>query len=166
MADRTLPEGFHWGLGTSSYQVEGAWNEDGKGLSIWDTFTHIPGKIKNDENGDVANDHYHRYQDDVALMKSIGATAYRFSIAWLRIFPDVRGTPNQKGVDFYRRLVDELLAAGIEPFATLYHWDLPQALQERYGGWQSKDTATAFADYAGYVAAQIGDRVRHYFTIN
>jgi beta-glucosidase len=119
---REFPQGFYWGVATSSYQVEGAWNEDGKGPSIWDTYAHTPGNIKNDENGDVANDHYHRYQEDVALTRDIGATAYRFSIAWPRIFPEGAGQPNANGLDFYRRLVDELLAAGIEPFATLYHW--------------------------------------------
>jgi beta-glucosidase len=161
-----FPKGFYWGVATSSYQIEGAWNEDGKGESIWDRFAHTPGKIKNDDTGDVANDHYHRYKEDVALMKDIGAKAYRFSIAWPRIFPEGTGKPNPKGVDFYRRLTDELVKAGIEPFATLYHWDQPQALQDRYGGWQSKETAKAFADYAGYIAGQLGDRVRHYFTIN
>jgi beta-glucosidase len=163
---RRFPDRFYWGVATSSYQIEGAWDEDGKGVSIWDTFAHTPGKIKNDENGDVANDHYHRYKEDVALMKSIGATAYRFSIAWPRIFPEGTGQPSPKGVDFYSRLVDELLGAGIEPFATLYHWDLPQALQDQYGGWQSAETSRAFAEYAGYVAEQLGDRVKHYFTIN
>jgi beta-glucosidase len=165
-AARTFPDGFKWGVATSSYQIEGAWDEDGKGPSIWDTYAHTPGHIKNDDTGDVANDHYHRYKEDVALMREIGANAYRFSVAWPRIFPEGTGQPNPKGVDFYRRLVDELLGAGIEPFATLYHWDLPQALQDRYGSWQSKDTAKAFADYAGYVAEQLGDRVKHYFTIN
>src|SRR5262249_29134797 len=164
--DRRFPDGFRWGVATSAYQIEGAWDEDGKGLSIWDAYAHTPGKTKNDENGDVANDHYHRYEEDVALMESIGATAYRFSIAWPRIFPEGSGKPNPKGLDFYSRLVDELLAAGIEPFATLYHWDLPQTLQDEYGGWQSVETAKAFADYAGYVAEQLGDRVKHYFTIN
>ncbi len=163
---RRFPDGFRWGVATSSYQIEGAWDEDGKGPSIWDTYAHTPGNIENDDNGDVANDHYHRYKEDVALMKSIGATAYRFSIAWPRIFPDGTGEPNPKGLDFYSRLVDELLAAGIEPFATLYHWDLPQWLHDTYGGWQSVETAKAFADYAGYVAEQLGDRVKHYFTIN
>jgi beta-glucosidase len=165
-AGRRFPEGFSWGVATSAYQVEGAWDEDGKGPSIWDTFAHVPGNIANGDTGDVANDHYHRYQDDVALMRDIGATAYRFSIAWPRIFPEGTGPPNQKGLDFYHRLVDALLGAGIEPFATLYHWDLPQALQDRYGGWQSAETAKAFADYAGHVAEQLGDRVKHYFTIN
>ncbi|HET7758728.1 MAG TPA: GH1 family beta-glucosidase [Gaiellaceae bacterium] len=163
---RRFPDGFYWGVATSSYQIEGAWDEDGKGESIWDTYAHTPGKIHNDENGDVANDHYHRYEEDVALMSQIGATAYRFSIAWPRIFPEGTGEPNQKGLDFYRRLVDELRGAGIEPFATLYHWDLPQALQDKYDGWCSAETAKAFADYAGYVAEQLGDSVGHYFTIN
>jgi hypothetical protein len=127
-------------VATSSYQV-GAWNEDGKGPSIWDTYAHTPGNIHNDDNDDVANDHYHRYQEDVALMRDLGAGAYRCSIAWPRIFPDGTGQPNPKGLDFYSRLVDELLGAEIEPFATLYHWDLPQALQDRYGGWQSKSSS-------------------------
>jgi len=163
---RLFPEGFYWGTATSAYQIEGAWNEHGKGPSIWDRFAHTPGKIKNDDPGDVANDHYHRYKEDVAVMKDIGANAYRFSVCWPRIFPEGVGKPNPKGIDFYKRLTDELRTADIEPFATLYHWDLPQALQDKYGGWQSKDTAKAFADYAGYVAEQLGDRVRHYFTLN
>ena len=125
-APPTFPKGFYWGVATSSYQIEGAWNEDGKGESIWDRFAHTPGKIKNNDTGDIANDHYHRYKEDVALMKNIGANAYRFSVAWPRIFPDGVGQPNAKGIDFYKRLTDELQAAGIEPFATLYHWDLPQ----------------------------------------
>jgi len=165
-ASRSFPDGFYWGVATSSYQIEGAWDEDGKGPSIWDTYAHTPGNIANDDTGDVANDHYHRYRDDVAIMKSLGANAYRFSIAWPRIFPEGRGRPNPKGVDFYNRLVDELLGAGIEPFATLYHWDLPQALQDEFDGWRSSETAKAFAEYAGYVAEQLGDRVKHYFTIN
>jgi beta-glucosidase len=165
MSSPRFPEGFYWGTATSSYQIEGAWNEDGKGLSIWDTYAHTPGKIENGDTGDVANDHYHRYKEDVALMRSIGANAYRFSIAWPRIFPQGTGTPNARGLDFYARLVDELVAAGIAPFATLYHWELPQALQDK-GGWQNRDTAKAFADYAGYVAEKLSDRVRHFFTIN
>src|SRR5499426_393608 len=165
-AARQFPKGFYWGTGTSSYQIEGAWNEDGKGPSIWDTYAHTPGNIKNNDTGDVANDHYHRYKEDVALMKDIGANAYRFSVAWPRIFPEGTGKPNPKGLDFYSRLVDELKTAGIEPFATLYHWDLPQTLQDNYGGWQSKETAKAFANYAGYIAEHLSDRVRHFFTIN
>ena len=120
-ATREFPAGFVWGVATSAYQIEGAANENGKGLSIWDTYAHTPGKIKNGDTGDVANDHYHRYKEDVALMRSIGARAYRFSIAWPRIFPEGIGQPNAKGLDFYSRLIDELHAAGIEPFATLYH---------------------------------------------
>jgi len=162
---RTFPQGFFWGTATSAYQIEGAWNEDGKGPSIWDSYAHTPGKIKNGDTGDVANDHYHRYKEDVALMKDLGATAYRFSISWPRIFPQGTGQPNAKGLDFYSRLADELVAAGIAPFATLYHWDLPQALQDK-GGWQLRDTAKAFGDYAGYMAEKLSDRVRHFFTIN
>ncbi len=162
---RQFPTGFYWGTATAAYQIEGAWNEDGKGPSIWDTFAHA-GKIRDGSTGDVAVDHYHRYKEDVQLMKAIGATAYRFSISWPRIFPNGTGQPNSNGLDFYKRLVDELLAKGIEPFATLYHWDLPQALQDKYSGWQSRDTAKAFGDFAGYVAGQLSDRVRHFFTIN
>jgi beta-glucosidase len=162
----TFPKGFRWGTATSSYQIEGAVNEDGRGPSIWDRFTHLPGKIIDRSTADVANDHYHRYKEDVQLIKELGVKAYRFSIAWPRVFPDGGGTANAKGLDFYQRLLDELLANGIEPFATLYHWDLPQGLQDRYGGWRSRDTAKAFADYAGYVTARISDRVKHIFTIN
>src|SRR5262245_13566795 len=165
MSKARFPDGFYWGTATSAYQVEGAWNEDGKGPSIWDTYAHTPGMIKNNDTGDVANDHYHRYKQDVALMRSLGANAYRFSIAWPRIFPSGSGAPNAKGLDFYDRLVDELVEARIAPFATLYHWDLPQALQDK-GGWQNRDTAQAFADYAGTVAEKLSDRVRHFFTIN
>ena len=163
---RRFPDGFLWGTATASYQIEGAWNEDGKGESIWDRFAHTPGKIQNGDTGDVALDHYHRYKDDIALIKGLGAGAYRFSVAWPRIFPEGTGAPNLKGLDFYSRLVDELLANGIAPFATLYHWDLPQALQDRWGGWESRDTANAFADYCSYVAEKLGDRIGHYFTIN
>lgn len=162
---RQFPDGFYWGTATSAYQIEGAPNEDGKGPSIWDTYTHTPGKIRNGESGDVANDHYHRYKEDVALMRSIGANAYRFSVAWSRIFPHGTGKPNPKGLDFYSRLVDELALAGIAPFATLYHWDLPQALQDQ-GGWLSRDTAKAFGDYAAYIADKLSDRVQHFFTTN
>src|SRR4051812_12203413 len=123
---REFSKGFLWGVATSAYQIEGAADADGKGKSIWDTYAHTPGKIKHDHNADVANDHYHRYKDDVQLMKELGARAYRFSISWPRIFPTGSGQPNPRGIDFYSRLVDELLAAGIVPFATLYHWDLPQ----------------------------------------
>ena len=163
---RQFPNGFLWGTATASYQVEGAANEDGRAPSVWDTFSHTPGKVVNNATGDIANDHYHRYKEDVQLMKALGVTAYRFSIAWPRVFPQGSGQPNPKGLDFYNRLVDELVASKIEPFATLYHWDLPQALQDRGGGWESRDTSKAFADYAGYVAERLTDRVKHVFTIN
>ena len=165
-AGRDFPKGFMWGTATASYQVEGAVTEDGRGPSIWDTFSHTPGKVVDNGTGDVANDHYHLYKSDVQLMKSLGVKAYRFSIAWPRVFPNGDGPANPKGLDFYNRLVDELLANGIQPFATLYHWDLPQSLQDRFGGWEGKDTSKAFADYAGYVAAHLTDRVKHIFTIN
>ena len=164
-AARAFPPGFVWGTATSSYQIEGAWNVDGKGESIWDRFAHTPGEIQNGDTGDVAVDHYHRYKADVQLMRALGAGAYRFSLSWPRIFPDGVGAPNPAGLDFYDRLTDELLANGIAPFATLYHWDLPQALEDR-GGWESRDTAQAFADYAGHVGAKLSDRIGHFFTIN
>ena len=162
---RTFPKDFLWGTATASYQVEGAVNEDGRGPSIWDTFSHTPGKTVDNATGDVADDHYHRYKDDIQLMKNLGVKSYRFSIAWPRVFPTGVGEPNPKGLDFYNRLVDELLANNIQPFATLYHWDLPQALQDK-GGWESRDTSKAFGDYAGYVAERLSDRVKHFFTIN
>src|SRR4051794_10095937 len=145
-ASSGFPNSFLWGTATSSYQVEGAVNEDGRGPSIWDRFTHTPGTISDNSNGDTAADHFHRYKEDIQLMKALGTKAYRFSIAWPRIFPEGTGAANQKGLVFYNRLVDELLANGIAPFATLYHWDLPQALQDRVGGWTSRDTSKAFAD--------------------
>jgi beta-glucosidase len=162
---RRFPDGFLWGVATSAYQIEGAWDEDGKGPSIWDTYTHTPGNIADGSTGDVANDHYHRYREDVALMRSLGAKSYRFSVSWPRVVPDGHGLPNEKGLDFYSRLTDELLAAGIEPFPTLFHWDLPQAMQDK-GGWQNRDTALAFADYAGHVVARLSDRVKSFFTLN
>ncbi|HEX8335920.1 MAG TPA: family 1 glycosylhydrolase, partial [Pyrinomonadaceae bacterium] len=163
---RAFPPGFIWGTATASYQVEGAVKEDGRGPSIWDVFSHTPGKVVGNATGDVANDHYHLYKTDVQLMKALGVKAYRFSIAWPRVFPNGDGRANPKGLDFYNRLVDELLANGIQPYATLYHWDLPQSLQERFGGWEGRETSRAFADYAGHVAARLTDRVKHIFTIN
>jgi beta-glucosidase len=160
-----FPPGFRWGTATSAYQVEGAVREDGRGPSIWDSFAHTPGRIIDGSTGDAAADHYHRYKEDVTLMKALGANAYRFSIAWPRLFPEGTGALNQAGLAFYDRLVDELLAAGIEPYATLYHWDLPQALQDK-GGWQARDTALAFGDYAAEVARRLTDRVGHIFTLN
>ena len=159
----SFPKGFVWGAATAAYQIEGAVNEDGRGRSIWDDFSHTPGKTLNGDTGDVACDGYHRYREDTQLLKNIGAKAYRFSTAWPRIFPEGRGTPNAKGVDHYKRVVDNLLENGIEPYVTLYHWDLPSALP---GGWQSRDTSKAFADYAGYMAGQLGDRVNHFMTLN
>ena len=162
---RSFPPGFLWGSATASYQVEGAPKEDGKGASIWDTFSHIPGKTHDGDTGDVADDHFHRYKEDIALMKALGLTVYRFSISWPRIFPEGTGAPNPKGLDFYKRMLDELHSAGIEPYCTLYHWDLPQALEDK-GGWQSRDTCKAFADYCGYTAGQLNDRISHFMTMN
>ena len=161
----TFPAGFVWGAATSSYQIEGAWNEDGKGESIWDRFSHTPGRIENGDTGDVACDHYHRWREDVALMEMLGLQAYRFSVSWPRILPAGRGAINPAGLDFYDRLVDGLLEAGIEPFVTLYHWDLPQALQDE-GGWSVRSTAEAFVDYADVLSRRLGDRVRHWITHN
>ncbi|GAB4458400.1 MAG: GH1 family beta-glucosidase [Anaerolineales bacterium] len=161
----TFPENFLWGAATAAYQIEGAWNKHGKGESIWDRFAHTPGSILNGDSGDVADDHYRLWKKDIALMKRIGLQAYRFSIAWTRILPAGRGRVNQQGLDFYSRLVDGLLEAGIIPFVTLYHWDLPQALQDE-GGWTARSTAEAFADYANVVSRALGDRVRHWITHN
>jgi beta-glucosidase len=162
---RSFPEGFLWGSATAAYQVEGAVHEDDRGTSIWDTFSHIPGKTFQGDTGDNADDFYHRYRDDIALMKDLGLKAFRFSIAWPRVFPTGTGQPNPKGLDFYNRLVDALLAAKIQPFCTLYHWDLPQALEDA-GGWQSRRTAEAFGAYAGFVAKHLSDRVSHFMTLN
>jgi beta-glucosidase len=163
--NKRFPEDFLWGVAMSSYQIEGAWNEDGKGESIWDRFSHTPGKIKDGSTGDVACDHYHRWPEDVALMKSLNIQVYRFSISWPRILPEGRGKVNQAGLDFYGRLVDGLLEAGIVPFATLYHWDLPQTLEDK-GGWPVRETAEAFAAYADVVSRSLGDRVTNWITHN
>jgi beta-glucosidase len=157
------PQGFLWGCATAAYQIEGAVNEDGRGPSIWDIFSHTPGAVTNGDTGDVADDSYHRYREDVALLRNLGANGYRMSIAWPRIFPHGTRQPNPKGLDHYKRVIDELLASHITPYITLFHWDLPAALP---GGWQSRDTAKAFADYAGYVTRQLSDRVHHFMTIN
>ncbi len=161
----TLSNNFVWGASTAAYQIEGAWNEDGRGESIWDRFSHTPGRIENGDTGDVACDHYHRWRDDIALMQRLGLQAYRFSIAWPRIYPQGRGLLNRAGLDFYSRLVDALLEAGIEPYITLYHWDLPQALDDA-GGWLARDTTYAFAEYAETMVKQLGDRVRCWSTLN
>jgi beta-glucosidase len=162
---RSFPDGFLWGAATASYQIEGAVHEDGRGASIWDTFSHTPGRTANGDTGDIACDHYHRVTEDVGLMRELGLDAYRFSVAWPRVVPEGVGAVNQPGLDFYSRLVDELLGAGIRPVVTLYHWDLPQALDDR-GGWLSRDVAQWFAEYTGTVVGALGDRVSHWTTLN
>jgi beta-glucosidase len=161
----SFPDGFTWGAATSAYQIDGAWDEDGKGESIWDRFCHTPGRIADGDTGDVACDHYHCWREDVGLMKELGLQAYRFSISWPRLLPEGRGRVNPAGLDFYSRLVDALLEAAIEPFVTLYHWDLPQALQDR-GGWPARLAAEAFVEYADLVTRSLGDRVKHWITLN
>jgi beta-glucosidase len=161
----TFPPGFVWGAATASYQIEGAWQADGKGESIWDRFSHTPGKVGNGDTGDTACDHYHRWREDIDLMRELGLGAYRFSISWPRVLPSGRGPANQAGLDFYDQLVDGLLAAGIQPFVTLYHWDLPQALQD-LGGWGNRDVARWFSDYADLISRRLGDRVQHWITHN
>jgi beta-glucosidase len=165
MKTLTFPKEFIWGVATSAYQIEGAWNEDGRGASIWDTFSHTPGKVVHNENGDIAADHYHRWKEDIALLSEMGIKAYRFSTAWPRILPDGTGKVNKKGLDFYDRIVDELLKRKIEPYVCLFHWDLPQALQDK-GGWPNRDTTGHFAEYARVVADRLGDRVNVWFTHN
>ncbi|NNC93713.1 MAG: beta-glucosidase [Acidimicrobiia bacterium] len=160
-----FPNRFTWGVATASYQIEGAVDEGGRGPSIWDTFSHTPGKVHQGDTGDIACDHYHRWQEDIGLMVDLGVDAYRFSIAWPRVLPGGRGPLNAAGLDFYDRLVDGLLAAGITPFPTLYHWDLPQALDDE-GGWTVRSTAEAFAEYAAAVVDRLGDRVGHWLTVN
>jgi beta-glucosidase len=161
--DRSFPKDFRWGCATASYQIEGAASEDGRGKTNWDVFSHTPGKVANGDTGDVACDSYHRYAEDRALLQGLGVDMYRMSLAWSRIFPEGRGKPNPKGVDHYKRVIDDLLGANITPYVTMFHWDLPAALP---GGWQNRDTAKAFADYAGYMAGQLGDRVKHFMTTN
>jgi beta-glucosidase len=161
----TLPRDFIWGAATASYQIEGAANEDGRGESVWDRFCATPGKVRNGDDGSVACDFYHRYRDDIGLMRELGLDAFRFSIAWPRILPDGRGRVNERGLDFYDRLVDELLGSGITPFATLFHWDTPQTIEDA-GGWPSRDTVEAFSEYVEIVASRLGDRVAHWITHN
>jgi len=159
------PARFTWGVSTSSYQIEGAANEDGRGPSIWDSYCRQPGRIANGDTGDIACDHYHRYREDVGLMRQLGVNAYRFSTSWPRVMPQGRGEVNEAGLAFYDRLIDELLAAGIEPWLCLYHWDLPQALGD-LGGWTNPDSAHWFADYATLIGRSYGDRVKRYATFN
>lgn len=156
---------FTWGVATSSYQIEGAATAGGRGPSIWDTFSRVPGAVINGDSGDVACDHYHRYNEDLDLIKWLGVNAYRFSIAWPRIFPQGAGSPNQAGIDFYDRLIDGALERGITPWPTLYHWDLPQALEDK-GGWNSRATSERFAEYAHLMAEKFGDRVKNWTTLN
>jgi beta-glucosidase len=160
-----FPEGFIWGASTAAYQIEGAPDADGKGPSVWDTFSHTPGKVRGGDTGDIACDSYHRYREDVALMASLGLKSYRFSISWPRVQPGGRGAANQRGLDYYRALLDELASHGIAATATLYHWDLPQELQDE-GGWAVRDTAERFAEYAALTAAALGDRVTRWITLN
>jgi len=160
-----FPKDFVWGGAAASYQIEGAWNEDGKGPSIWDEFCHRGGKVWHDHSGDVACDQYHRFGEDIALMRQLHLKSYRFSLSWPRIQPDGAGAANPKGLDHYSRLVDALLAAGIRPSCTLYHWDLPQALEDK-GGWPNRDLARRFADYAAIVAKALGDRVTTFALFN
>jgi beta-glucosidase len=164
-APTRFPEGFLWGAATAAYQVEGAWNADGKGESIWDRFSHAPGHIKNGATGDVACDSYHRYPEDIALLKQLNLKSYRFSIAWTRIQPAGRGPANARGLDYYKRLTDAVLEAGIRPLPTLYHWDLPQPLEDA-GGWPNRDTAERFADYAALVGQALGDRMPQWAIFN
>jgi beta-glucosidase len=166
VSDRVaFPDDFLWGAATASYQIEGAVHEGGRGESIWDRFSHTPGKTANGETGDVAADHYHRWREDIGTMRELGLKAYRFSTAWPRIVPGGRGAVNQMGLDFYDRLVEGLLEAGIEPWVTLYHWDLPQALQDQ-GGWATRATIDAFAEYTDAITRRVGDRVKNWITIN
>ncbi|HEX7849882.1 MAG TPA: GH1 family beta-glucosidase [Sphingomonas sp.] len=159
----SFPKDFRWGCATAAYQIEGAVNEDGRGPTNWDVFCRTPGKVANGDTGDVACDSYHLYGKDIQLLKDMGVSTYRMSIAWSRIFPNGRGTPNQKGVDYYNKVIDALLAAGIDPYVTMFHWDYPVALP---GGWQNRDTALAFADYAGFMAGKLSDRVHNFMTVN
>ncbi len=165
MARIRFPEGFRWGTATASYQIEGAWQEDGKGESIWDRFAHTPGRIATGDTGDVACDSYHRFGEDIALMREMNLNSYRFSISWPRVQPSGRGAANAKGLDYYGALIDALLDAGVRPFPTVYHWDLPQALEER-GGWPERDTAGRFADYAELLMRALGDRVDAWMIFN
>ena len=160
-----MKKNFVWGAATAAYQIEGGYREDGKGESIWDVFTHEEGKILRNATGDVACDHYHRYKEDVALMAELGINAYRFSVSWPRIFPDGTGKVNEKGAEFYEKLIDELLSRGIEPYMTLYHWDLPQKLFER-GGWLNPDSPKWFGEYARFLGERFGKKVKNFITIN
>jgi beta-glucosidase len=159
----TFPQGFKWGCATAAYQIEGGANEDGRGPSVWDKFSHTPGKTFHGDTGDVADDSYHLYKEDVRLLKNLGVSVYRMSLSWSRVFPDGTGKPNGKGLDYYKRVIDELHSNGIDPYVTLFHWDLPASFPH---GWQSRDTAKAFGDYAAYIGRELSDRVSHFMTTN
>ncbi|XJZ26729.1 glycoside hydrolase family 1 protein [Bacillota bacterium Lsc_1132] len=163
---KSFPKGFLWGSASAAYQVEGAWNEDGKGISNWDQFVRIPGKTFKATTGDVAVDHYHRYQEDVRLMAEMGLKAYRFSVSWARIFPEGKGEINEKGIEFYNQLINELIENKIEPILTIYHWDLPQALQDEYSGWESRKIVEDFTNYAVALYKHFGDRVKYWVSLN
>ncbi len=161
-----FPDDFRWGVATAAYQIEGAAAVDGRKPSVWDTFSQTAGRTRNGDTGDVACDHYHRFEEDVALMAELGVKHYRFGISWARIVPDGRGAVNERGVDFYRKLTDSLLRHGITPHVTLFHWDSPQALEDRYGSWRSREMADDFADYCTAIVQRLGDRIHHWMTIN
>jgi 6-phospho-beta-glucosidase len=163
---KRFPKSFLWGSASAAYQVEGAWNIDGKGLSVWDLFTKIPGKTYKGSNGDIAVDHYHRYREDVALMAELGLKAYRFSVSWPRIYPAGKGEISEAGLQFYDRLIDELLTHGIEPILTLYHWDVPQALMDAYGAWESREIIEDFNEYSTTLYKRFGDRVKYWVSLN
>ncbi|TYS17699.1 beta-glucosidase [Rossellomorea vietnamensis] len=165
MAIIEFPKDMKWGAATAAYQIEGAAFEGGRGLSIWDTFSHTPGNVVNGDNGDVACDSYHRYEEDIELMKELGIDTYRFSVSWPRIFPEGTGEVNQEGVQYYHNFIDSLLSNGIEPMCTLYHWDLPQALQDK-GGWENRETVEAFADYAAFMFKEFSGKIKNWLTIN
>lgn len=164
--NEAFPKDFYWGSATAAYQIEGAYNTDGKGLSVWDNFTKIEGKTFKGTNGDVAIDHYHRYKEDVQLMADMGLEAYRFSISWSRVFPKGKGEVNEKGIEFYDNLIDQLLKNNIEPMVTLYHWDLPQALQDEYLGWESREIIEDFTNYAKFLFERYKDKVKYWVTLN
>ncbi|TXC91082.1 beta-glucosidase [Metabacillus litoralis] len=165
MANITFPKDLRWGAATAAYQIEGASTKGGRGLSIWDTFSHTPGKVRNGDNGDIACDSYHRYKEDIQIMKELGIDIYRFSVSWPRIFPEGTGEINQEGLQYYHNFVDELLANGIEPMCTLYHWDLPQALQEK-GGWNNREVVDAFAHYSKVMFQEFHGKIKKWITIN
>ncbi len=166
MTSYCFPEDFRWGTATSSYQIEGAIANDGRKPSVWDTFSATPGRVLNGDTGAIACDHYHRYREDIQRMADAGIKHYRFSLSWPRILPEGRGTVNEAGIDFYKRLLDCLHDAGITPYATLFHWDSPQALEDLYGSWQSREIANDFADYVTVVVSRLGDRIQHWITLN